>query len=579
MISGRFAAIPDVIWYWYVDACGMASPNSSPPIAEISETDRGESDLTVIHEAAKLIAHSATPEIAVSSLLRLMSQMLGLNRGRVLLPSITGDTLRVHFAYGLTEEERSRAVYAMGEGITGSVMKAGRAIVVPDIDEEPLFLFRAVERATLPPETVAFIAVPIMDGDTPMGVLGAHRIRLRPRSIDADLVVLRIMATLIAQILKINTLIEARTSRLAEENKELKNALDQKQKGHGLLGESASLRDTLNQALGVADTDVTVLLTGESGTGKERFAQILHLNSKRQDHPFVAINCAAIPESLLESELFGHERGAFTGASQRKTGKFELANGGTLFLDEIGDLTLELQAKLLRVLEGRTIQRVGGLKDIPVDVRVVAATHKNLQQAVNEGLFRMDLFYRLNVFPLHLPPLRERDGDVRILVRHFLLLANREYGRNGFLGDAVMQRLVQYNWPGNIRQLENVVKRAVLVAHEGEIKVSDIDAILRQEASLTDHLEAGQRQQNDPNTMLTADRIAQPGHTGQAPFDPQHGHERKVKPRRYAWVSDDERESLVQALKSTRGNKTRAASVLGMTPRQLRYRLEKLGID
>ena len=557
----------------------MASPETSAPTAEISETASGASDLTVIHEAAKLIGHSATPEIAVSGLLRLMSQMLGLNRGRVLLPSIAGDTLRLNYSYGLTDEERSRAVYAMGEGVSGSVMKSGRAIVVPDIDEEPRFLFRAVERKPLPPETVAFIAVPIMDGDKPMGVLGAHRIRLRPRSIDADLIVLRTLATLIAQVLKINTLIEARTSRLAEENRALKDALDQNQKGHGLLGESPALRAALHHALGVADTDVTVLLTGESGTGKERFAQILHLNSKRQDHPFVAINCAAIPVGLLESELFGYERGAFTGAAQRKIGKFELANSGTLFLDEIGDLTLELQAKLLRVLEGQTIQRVGGLKDIPIDVRVVAATHKNLQQVVNEGRFRMDLFYRLNVFPLHLPPLRERDGDVRILVRHFLLLANREYGRSSFLSDAVMHRLEQYSWPGNIRQLENLVKRAVLVAQEGEITVSDIDAIFRQEASFSGHLNEGRQRQTAPAAKVANGSRAQHTPAGQGPSDPLLGDEPQFAPRRYAWVSDDERESLIQALRGARGNKTRAALALGMTLRQFRYRLEKLGIS
>jgi len=561
----------------------MSAANPSPH----SETDVGGADLVVVHEAVKLIGQAATPEIAISSILRLMSQMLGLNRGRVLLPVPGGDALRIRYSYGLTDEERARGTYGIGEGITGTVYTTGQPAVVQNVDEEPNFLFRAVDRATLPPETVAFIAVPVMDGDIPMGVLGAHRIRLRPRSINADLVILRILATLIAQMLKINALIDERTSRLAEENKELKDALDQQQEGHGILGESQAIRDALRQVLRVADTGVTVLLTGESGTGKERFAQILHLNSSRKDNPFLAINCAAIPEQLLESELFGHERGAFTGASAMKMGKLELAKGGTLFLDEIGDMNLELQSKLLRVLENKVIQRVGGVKDIPVDVRIVAATHKNLQQAVNAGSFRMDLFYRLNVFPLHLPPLRDRDGDIRILVRHILLKANQEYGRNTILSKGVMTRFEGYNWPGNIRQLENVVKRAVLIAQDGVITVPDIESILRQEASISYHLEAGQPTAPQfpapqPTSFQAPPAQVQPQPNWGHPAAQHGGYPNAYaapNARPYAWVDPDERETLIEALRSTGGNKTRAAMALGMTARQFRYRLEKLGIS
>ena len=219
------------------------------------------------------------------------------------------------------------------------------------------------------------------------------------------------------------------------------------------MGESQSIRNALKQTLMVSETPVTVLLTGESGTGKEKFSQVLHLNSPRKDKPFLAINCGAIPEHLLESELFGYEKGAFTGANQQKKGKFELANNGTLFLDEIGDLSLELQTKLLRVLENQVIQRVGGLRDIPIDVRIVTATHKNLQNEVNNGNFRLDLFYRLNVFPIHLPPLKDREGDIRILSRHFLLNANKEYLKNTVLSKGVLERLESFSWPGNIRQL------------------------------------------------------------------------------------------------------------------------------
>ncbi|MBR9828838.1 MAG: GAF domain-containing protein [Oceanospirillales bacterium] len=536
---------------------------ASEPTA--SANDKGAADLTVLHEAAKLIGHSGTPEIAITGTLRLMSQMLGLNRGRVLLPSASDGLLRIRYSYGLTEEERKRGLYSFEEGITGKVMKSGQQAVVQDVDQEPGFLFRAVDRQTLPEGVVSYLAVPIMDGSLTVGVLAAHRLRIRPRAINADLIILRILATFIAQIIKINGLIDERTSHLREENQELKEALEQQQNNYGILGESPAVRDALLQITRVADTPVTVLLTGESGTGKERFSQILHLNSKRCDQPFLAINCAAIPEQLLESELFGHEKGAFTGATASKQGKIELANGGTLFLDEIGDLNMELQSKLLRVLENQVIQRVGGIRDITVDVRIVTATHKNLQEAVNRGTFRLDLFYRLNVFPIHLPPLRERTGDVRILARHFLLNANREYGRYTLFGKGVMERLESYNWPGNIRQLENVIKRAVLIALEGNISIGDIESILRQESVINNHLEAGQSAASLDPPAIVPEPAKQP--TPLQSFS-----------RPYSWVREDEEQQLVAALQQTGGNKTRAAALLGMTPRQFRYRLEKLAV-
>ncbi len=273
---------------------------------------------------------------------------------------------------------------------------------------------------------------------------------------------------------------------------------------------------------------------------------------------------------MLESELFGHEKGAFTGATATKPGKIELANGGTLFLDEIGDLSMELQSKLLRVLEGQVIQRVGGTRDVPVDVRIVTATHKNLQEAVNQGSFRLDLFYRLNVFPVHLPPLRERAGDVRILARHFLLSANREYGRYTLFGRGVVERLESYNWPGNIRQLENVIKRAVLIALDGNISISDIESILRQESVINKHLEAGQAAVSG-NTAIAGHaipaRMPDPG----LPAAPV-----ATSSRPYQWVREDEEEQLLNALQQTGGNKTRAAALLGMSARQFRYRLDKL---
>jgi Nif-specific regulatory protein len=538
-----------------------------------SDVIKAETDLTVVQEAAKLIGHSGAPDSAVNGILRLMSEMLGLNRGRVLLSSPDQRALQIQYSYGLTEKERKRGVYSFEEGVTGRVMRQGQLAVVQNIDEEPEYLFRAIDRMTLPKGVVAYIAIPILDDNRPVGVLAVHRLRMRPRSFSADLVILRILATFIAQIIKINSLIEERTSHLQEENQELKNALQNQQSSHGILGQSPVIKDALLQVTRVAKTEVTVLLSGESGTGKERFAQILHLYSTRKEQPFLAINCAAIPDQLLESELFGHERGAFTGASATKPGKIELANGGTLFLDEIGDLNLELQSKLLRVLEGQVVQRVGGNKDIPVDVRIVTATHKNLQEAVNKGQFRLDLFYRLNVFPIHLPPLRNRDGDIRILARHFLLSANREYGRYTLLGNGVIERLESYNWPGNIRQLENVIKRAVLMAEDGTVRVLDIESILRQESLISQHLEAGQ---GAPSPKSGDFPVGGQMSRGIESYPSESNNRGAGRP--YSWVRNDEASELTEALQRSGGNKTRAAAMLGMTPRQFRYRMEKLDI-
>ncbi|MEE3241371.1 MAG: sigma 54-interacting transcriptional regulator [Pseudomonadota bacterium] len=538
-------------------------PNIKSNLIKSEDT---EPDLAVIHEAAKLIGSAESPTTAITSILRLISQMLGLNRGRVLLPSVTNDKLTIRYSYGLLDEEQLRGVYSLNDGITGKVMQSGRQAVIQNIDDEPDFLYRAVSRSTLPKDVVSFLAVPIFDGNVAIGVLGVHRLRKRIRSFNADLVVLKIISTFIAQIIKVSNLIDEKTQRLRLENDELKGALSNITSDHGILGESQSIRDALKQILMVSETPVTVLLTGESGTGKERFSQVLHLNSPRKDKPFLAINCGAIPEHLLESELFGYEKGAFTGANQQKKGKFELANNGTLFLDEIGDLSLELQTKLLRVLENRVIQRVGGLKDIPIDVRIVTATHKNLQNEVNNGNFRLDLFYRLNVFPIHLPPLKDREGDIRILSRHFLLNANREYLKNTVLSKGVLERLESFSWPGNIRQLENVIKRAVLIAQDGNITSSIIELILGQESLISKKthtkLTESPKPLNIPSYPLAEDSS---GST--------------LTGRPYSKVKTEDTEKIIEALTKAGGNKTRAAALLGMTPRQFRYRMERLQIS
>ncbi|MEC8307952.1 MAG: sigma 54-interacting transcriptional regulator [Pseudomonadota bacterium] len=527
-------------------------------------------DITVLHEAARCVGSATDSKESVNKMLRLMSEMLGLNRGRVLLKDDTTGGLVIKYSYGLTEDQVARGRYKSGEGITGRVMDTRQVAVIQNVDEERNFLFKAVDREILPDGVVSYLAVPIFNDQDCIGVLAAHRLRMRPRSIQSDLLILRVIATLIAQVVIIEALVFEKTSRLERENDQLRQALKIKQPANiGILGDSASLKQALAKTLQVSDQSVTVLLTGESGTGKERFAQILHLNGRRRDKPFVAINCAAIPENLLESELFGYEKGAFTGANATKKGKFEYADGGTVFLDEIGDLTFELQAKLLRVLETTEVYKIGSTTPIPVDVRIVAATHKDLQLAVNDGRFRLDLYYRLSVFPIHLPPLRDRGNDIGLLARHFLLVANTEYGKNLYCDSSILQQLEGYDWPGNIRQLENVIRRLVLSSIGSEISKDSVSKVLEEESAIESYSKTSAQasSQRDRRTE-TPERLT---------FNAANSGEPKARP--YGWVTANERMAIEDALQVSFGNKTQAARALGMSLRQLRYRIQKLKIN
>jgi len=506
-------------------------------------------ELLVIREIAKLMGRSLDEGMVVREMLHLLSEFLGLNRGRVVLRDAATGDFYIRYAYGLTGQEIKRGRYKPDEGVTGRVMQTGETVIVQDIDAEPRYLARAVDRKALPGETVSFIAIPIEQESHVIGMLGVHRLRSRKRALTDDLQFLKMIATWIGQILRLNQLVAERTARLEHENRELKYALERNTSNYGaygIVGESLPLRHALRQIEQVANADATVLLLGESGTGKELFARALHLASPRRDQPFVKLNCGAIPENLFESELFGHEKGAFTGASSARAGSFEQANNGTLFLDEIGDLPLAMQVKLLRVLQENTVQRVGGRKEIPINVRVVAATNHDLQDLVAQGRFRLDLYYRLNVIPIRLPALRERPDDIRPLVRYHLNQINQLYQRNIGLTPEALDRLTQYRWPGNIRQLRNVLERLALLTSGPAIREEDVAQVMVSEQHQGAPLPA-------PNAMPSS-----------------------VRP--YQTVQASERSRIEHALQDTQGNKSRAAQLLGMTLRQLNYRIKILGI-
>jgi Nif-specific regulatory protein len=524
-------------------AGGMVPHRTDP---DSPGTDWQAQELLLMREVMKMVGRSLAPAFVLREMLHLMSELLGLNRGRMVLAGEarpgTERTAAVRHAYGLTAEEVQRGVFRWGEGVTGRVLATGLPAIVQDVDAEPLFLFRTVPRERLPPQTVAFIALPIEVNGATIGVLGCHRIRSRQRHLNDDLAVLRILATLAGQLLQLEQLVADQTRQLVARNAALARALDSASARYGLIGQSPALLQALGELERVSQSQATVLLLGESGTGKELFARAVHLASGRHDQPFIKVNCSAIPDTLFESELFGYERGAFTGANTSRAGWFEQADGGTIFLDEIGELPLAMQSKLLRTLQEGTLVRLGGTKELKVNVRLVAATNRDLAQEVQAGHFRQDLYYRLNVIPIRLPSLRERGEDVRALALHFVNRANQTHQRNVNLAPDALARLQAHDWPGNIRELGNLIERLVLLA---------------------DH------------TLVTAETLERfmPEGSGAAPAPT--GADAPVV-RDYQSATSHSASALRDALARHQGNQSRAAQSLGLSLRQFAYRMKKL---
>ena len=553
------------------------APVPPPPAATEPLPDWRALELLLMREVMKLVGQSLSPAHVLREMLHLMSELLGLNRGRVVLavpdnahspgPALAGRRAAIAHSYGLTATEAARGTYAWGEGVTGKVLATGLPAIVQDVDAEPLFLFRAVHRQQLPAETVAFLALPIAVNGATVGVLGCHRIRSRQRHLTDDLALLRVLATLAGQLLQLEQLVTQQTRQLEDRNATLSHALDTHAARYGLIGRSAALLQALSELEQVSQSHATVLLLGESGTGKELFARALHLASGRRDRPFIKVNCSAIPDTLFESELFGHERGAFTGAVQARAGWFEQAHGGTIFLDEMGELPLAMQAKLLRTLQEGTLVRLGSTREVRIDVRLVAATNRDLSREVASGRFRQDLFYRLNVVPIRLPSLRERREDVHPLALHFLNRANQTHQRNVHLTPEAHALLGQHPWPGNVRELGNVIERLVLLAPQPLVQASDVARFLDQGSALA----AAPAVNTDPpgtvatGTVLPGNPPGTDAPTGLTDwvrdYRPAHSHDPAV---------------LQAALARHQGNQSRAAQSLGLTLRQFAYRLNKL---
>ncbi|MDP1781980.1 MAG: sigma 54-interacting transcriptional regulator [Hydrogenophaga sp.] len=530
-------------------------------------TDWHAQELLLMREVMKLVGRSLAPAFVLREMLHLMSELLGLNRGRMVLADegIPGQaketrTASIRHAYGLTAGQVASGVYRWGEGITGRVLATGLPAIVQDVDAEPLFLFRSVPRSQLPPQTVAFLALPIEVNGATIGVLACHRIRSRQRHLNDDLALLRILATLAGQLLQLEQLVAEETRQLEERNAALARALDTSTARYGLIGRSPALLQALGELERVSQSQATVLLLGESGPGKELFARAVHLASGRHDQPFIKVNCSAIPETLFESELFGYERGAFTGANTARAGWFEQANGGTIFLDEIGELPLAMQSKLLRTLQEGTLVRLGGTREVKVNVRLVAATNRDLARDVQAGQFRQDLYYRLNVIPIRLPSLRERREDIRALALHFVNRANQAHERNVHLAPEAMARLETHDWPGNIRELGNLIERLVLLTDHTRVTAVALERFMP---------ESSPPAPGAVNALERPRTSAPQAAPGPAP---------DALVRDYQSANSHTAEHLRKALDQHQGNQSRAAQSLGLTLRQFSYRLRKAGL-
>jgi len=485
-------------------------------------------------------ALGAAPDLRTSleRALEKLEAARGIVRGAVFMLE-GGRDIGVLAALGVSADGL-RARYQQGEGIIGRVVQSGKPVVVPSTRREPLLLDRAFQRKTSGAGEASFVCVPIVVERKAAGALAVDYPFAKGRDLQEEAHFLSVVAAMMGQTMRAHQRIEDERNRLLAENKNLRSELSERYDLSNIVGTSGPMRQVYEQIAQVAQTSTTVLIRGESGTGKELIAHAIHYNSTRATQPFVKVSCAALPDTLIESELFGYEKGAFTGAQARKRGRFELAHGGTLFLDEVGELNLATQVKLLRVLQEGEFERLGGTDTLKADVRLITATNRDLEAAMAERQFREDLYYRLNVFSIFVPPLRDRRPDIMLLADHFLIKYAREHNKRiKRIATPAIDMLMAYHWPGNVRELENTIERAVLTC-DGQVIHGH-------------HL---------PPTLQTAEAS---GTVVQTSLEDA--------------VEQYEKDLILDALKSSRGNRAKAARLLGSTERIIGYKVRKYGIE
>jgi len=532
----------------------------------------GDLEVSTIYEISKILSSSLDLAKTMREVLMVLASHLGIRRGMITLVQESGE-LHLTGAVGLSSEEFKSGRYQRGEGITGRIFSTGMPYVVPNIAKEPLFLNRTGAADAVPAaDAVAFIGVPIKAGCESLGVLSITRgTDKRLRSFERDRRFLSMVANLIGQTALLNRTVTADRTELLEEKSRLQKELHGKYNIENVIGVSKLMQRVFAEVHQAAPGRATVLLRGESGTGKEAIARAIHYQSLRRDGPFIRVNCAALSETLLESELFGHEKGAFTGAQGERKGRFELASGGTLFLDEIGDISPAFQAKLLRVLQEHEFERVGGNRTIKVDVRLVTATNRDLEKAVAANEFRADLYYRINVVSIFLPPLRQRREDIPTLAAHFIGKFNKENGRSLTLAPEAMKILLNCYWPGNVRELENCIERAATMTRGKAIRDFDFPCVHNR--CLTKTLHVPEEKVTSfvpvapiiPVAPIELIRAAAPAGIGETEEVEGNG--------------ASERDRLVWAMEQCGWVQAKAARLLHLTPRQMGYALRKHSIE
>lgn len=511
-------------------------------------------ELSVLLEISSAINSSLDLEQVMQKVMDILRHKMGMERGTLTILDTKTNEIFIEVAHGLGKDQIQRGRYRLGEGVTGRVVAAGEPIIIPNVGKEPLFLNKTKARGDMEKANISFICVPIKLDNKTIGAFSVDRLFEENISLEEDVRLLTIISSMIVQAVRIHQIVQKDKERLQSENKRLRLELKNKFRPTNIIGESKRMADVYASIELVSQTPATVILRGESGTGKELVAHAIHYNSDRAEGPFIKVSCAALPDTLLESELFGYEKGAFTGATANKMGRFELAHGGTLFLDEIGDIPPSTQIKLLRILQEREFERVGGTETLRVNVRLISATNRDLEKMVREGKFREDLYYRLNVVPIFLPPLRERREDIPGLVQHFLEKSNQENQKNiKYVSDAAMDYLMNYGWPGNVRELENAITRAIILCKKDTLtpELFPIPSETRSHPALQSF--------NPPDPISDLENVSFDG----------------PMPEK---VENLEKRMIQHALEKSNGNQRQAAKILGLTERILGYKIKKYGI-
>lgn len=498
-------------------------------------------ELSVLYDISKYISDSHNIETSLEYSLRALKNNLNLDNCAIYL--LEDSLLTIFASIDFNKHQKMLSEYKLGEGATGLAAKSMEPVVVENIHNSILFLNKSGHRNK---NTISYIATPLIIKQEVIGVLGTHLTTMTELKFEETVRMLTIVSSIFSQYIYSYKVNQREKARLQELKQYYKMEWDAKVHNFGdIIGDSPKIKDVFKVIERIAPSDVTVLVRGETGTGKELVAAAIHKRSKRAEEPFIKLNCAAITDTLLESELFGHEKGAFTDAKETRKGRFELADKGTLFLDEIGDISASAQVKLLRVLQEREFERVGGTKTIKVNVRLIAATNRNLEQMVKDGKFREDLYYRLNVIPIDLPPLRDRGNDIELLVNFFLERSQKNHKKTIGISKEAMDTLCKYPWPGNIRELENTIERIVLMGSEN-ISANDMTLLLP--ALVNDDRSTIK---NSAKSNANIDGVT---------------------------LNDIEKEAIASALKKCNNNQSLAAKALGISQRQIGYKIKKYGI-